>query len=98
MSRHSWYHRTNTAPVKKYDRRTNLRFGSSSPNRRRVDKPAGAIRKLLAWLTGESYDPSVAPRWLKKQARANARAAFKAKCQRRALRPQGCSIPAEVWK
>ena len=56
------------------------------------------FRKVLAWLRGEGYDPTVFPKSYRKTCRAKARAEFVAKCRRRALRPQGCSIPAEVWK
>jgi len=60
-------------------------------------KKTGVIRKFLSWLRGEVYEPSVASKALKKAARLHAREQFTAKCRRRALRPQGCSIPGEVW-
>lgn len=64
---------------------------------KRAARKTGVVAKVLAWLRGEAYDPTVLPKAVRKAARAKARAEFTAKCRRRALRPQGCSIPREVW-
>lgn len=91
-----FFHRQYVSPVDRV--RPSDKFTRRYVSQKPKAKTGGIVRKFVAWLRGEVYDPSVAPKAIRKAARAKARAAFVAKCRRRALRPQGCSIPAEVWK
>lgn len=86
----------NPGEASRADRRSETRWQRRQPT---IQKPSRSVgQRIMAWLRGEGYDPSVAPKWLRKRAKATARAAFVDKCRRRALRSQGCSIPGEVWR
>lgn len=89
-----FFHRQYVSPVDKVRPSDKFTRRYVAP---KAARKTGVIQKFLSWFRGETFDPSVAPREIRKAARLHAREQFVAKCRRRALRPQGCSIPGEVW-